>query len=285
MRYIKQILIIRTKQASGPHENIQRVTSFLFRLLCKEKQAAQDAVYTVKKENDKGQAAQEKTSASNRITLDDEKIEATLKKAGSTQIKVGDDVKGMADKLDNLVKSYNNTVKFLNDNAGQGSGVLDQLRRMSRLPTGEKAMNLAGISVNPKDGTFAFDRDAFAEAMETSPTLTKEIVSGSYGVAQGLRQDAQSGLNTSSAKLVDAMDSFRIHCVDGITADEKQMAGNLNRSLMLVTCLTPEIGYERAAQCAKKALHDGSTLKEAVLALGYLDEAAYDILVRPEKMV
>ena len=54
---------------------------------------------------------------------------------------------------------------------------------------------------------------------------------------------------------------------------------------MLVTCLTPEIGYERAAQCAKKALHDGSTLKEAVLALGYLDEAAYDILVRPEKMV
>ncbi len=177
--------------------------------LTKEKQAAQDAVYTVKKENDKGQAAQEKTSASNRITLDDEKIEATLKKAGSTQIKVGDDVKGMADKLDNLVKSYNNTVKFLNDNAGQGSGVLDQLRRMSRLPTGEKAMNLAGISVNPKDGTFAFDRDAFAEAMETSPTLTKEIVSGSYGVAQGLRQDTQSGLNTSSAKLVDAMDSFR----------------------------------------------------------------------------
>lgn len=177
--------------------------------LTKEKQAAQDAVYTVKKENDKGQAAQEKTSASNRITLDDEKIEATLKKAGSTQIKVGDDVKGMADKLDNLVKSYNNTVKFLNDNAGQGSGVLDQLRRMSRLPTGEKAMNLAGISVNPKDGTFAFDRDAFAEAMETSPTLTKEIISGSYGVAQGLRQDAQSGLNTSSAKLVDAMDSFR----------------------------------------------------------------------------
>ena len=89
----------------------------------------------------------------------------------------------------------------------------------------------------------------------------------------------------SARLLTDAMDSFRIHCVDGITADERRMAENLNRSLMLVTCLTPEIGYEKAARCAKKALRDGSTLKEAVLALGYLDEAAYDTLVRPEKMV
>ncbi len=89
----------------------------------------------------------------------------------------------------------------------------------------------------------------------------------------------------SARLLTDAMDSFRIHCTDGITADEEQMARNLNQSLMLVTCLTPEIGYEKAAQCAKKALHDGSTLKEAVLALGYLDGDTYDILVRPEKMV
>lgn len=89
----------------------------------------------------------------------------------------------------------------------------------------------------------------------------------------------------SARLLTDAMDSFRIHCTDGITADEEQMARNLNHSLMLVTCLTPEIGYEKAAQCAKKALHDGSTLKEAVLALGYLDGDTYDILVRPEKMV
>ena len=51
------------------------------------------------------------------------------------------------------------------------------------------------------------------------------------------------------------------------------MAENLNNSLMLVTCLTPRIGYEAAAACAKKALHDGTTLKEAVLALGYLTGA------------
>ena len=89
----------------------------------------------------------------------------------------------------------------------------------------------------------------------------------------------------SARLLTDAMDSFRIHCVDGITADEEQMTGNLNRSLMLVTCLTPHIGYERAAECAKKALHDGTTLKEAVLSLGMLTAEEFDETVRPEKMV
>lgn len=89
----------------------------------------------------------------------------------------------------------------------------------------------------------------------------------------------------STRLLTDAMDSFRVNCVDGITANEERMKYNLNNSLMLVTCLTPQIGYEKAAQCAKKALHDGSSLKEAVLALGYLDETAYDEIVRPENMV
>ena len=54
---------------------------------------------------------------------------------------------------------------------------------------------------------------------------------------------------------------------------------------MLVTCLTPRIGYEAAAKCAKKALHDGTTLKEAVLALGLLTAEEFDETVRPEKMV
>ena len=89
----------------------------------------------------------------------------------------------------------------------------------------------------------------------------------------------------SARLLADAMDSFRIRCVDGIRPNEEKMAENLNRSLMLVTCLTPETGYENAARCAKKALEEGTTLREAVLSLGYLDGAAYDRLVRPEKMV
>jgi fumarate hydratase class II len=89
----------------------------------------------------------------------------------------------------------------------------------------------------------------------------------------------------SARLLTDVMDSFRVHCVEGIIPNVERMTANLNNSLMLVTCLTPKIGYEQAAACAKKALHDGTTLKEAVLALGLLTADEFDETVRPEKMV
>ena len=89
----------------------------------------------------------------------------------------------------------------------------------------------------------------------------------------------------SARLLTDVCDSFRVHCMDGLTADRERMERNLHNSLMLVTCLTPEIGYERAAQAAKKALREGTTLREAVLSLGLMDGAAFDAAVRPEKMV
>ncbi len=89
----------------------------------------------------------------------------------------------------------------------------------------------------------------------------------------------------SARLLADAMDSFRVHCVEGIVPNEERMSENLQNSLMLVTCLTPKIGYEQAAACAKKALHDGTTLREAVLKLGLLSGEEFDETVRPEKMV
>ena len=89
----------------------------------------------------------------------------------------------------------------------------------------------------------------------------------------------------SARLLADVCDSFRVHCVEGITPNVERMEYNLYNSLMLVTCLTPKIGYEAAAKCAKKALHDGTTLKEAVLALGLLTAEEFDETVRPEKMV
>lgn len=113
-------------------------------------------------------------------------------------------MEGIADKLDNLVNTFNDTVKFLDKNADRGTGVLYQMRRMAQLPTGEKAMNLVGISAN-SDGTYTFDRDVFTDAMEKNSSLTKEIVSGNYGFAEGIRRSAQAGVNTSSAKLVDNM--------------------------------------------------------------------------------
>ena len=89
----------------------------------------------------------------------------------------------------------------------------------------------------------------------------------------------------SARLLTDAMDSFRTHCVEGITPNAERMEANLHNSLMLVTCLTPKIGYEQAAKCAKKALADGTTLKEAVVSLGLLTLEEFDETVRPEKMV
>ncbi len=89
----------------------------------------------------------------------------------------------------------------------------------------------------------------------------------------------------SARLLADAMESFRTNCVEGIVPNREKMRENLDRSLMLVTCLTPRIGYEAAAACAKKALRENTTLKEAVLALGLLTEAEFDEAVRPEKMV
>ena len=85
--------------------------------------------------------------------------------------------------------------------------------------------------------------------------------------------------------MTDVCDSFRAHCVEGIRPNIEKMEANLRNSLMLVTCLTPKIGYEAAAGCAKKALAEGTTQKEAVLALGLLTCEEFDETVRPEKMV
>jgi len=85
--------------------------------------------------------------------------------------------------------------------------------------------------------------------------------------------------------LADACDSFRIHAVDGIEANEERIHSNLYNSLMLVTALNPHIGYDKAAEVAKKAYKDNSSLREAIIALGYLSGEDFDRLVQPEKMI
>lgn len=85
--------------------------------------------------------------------------------------------------------------------------------------------------------------------------------------------------------LSDALKSFRIHCVEGIRANEEKMNAYLHNSLMLVTALNPYIGYEKAAETAKKAYKEGISLKEACVSLGYLSEEEFDKYVRPEQMV
>ena len=85
--------------------------------------------------------------------------------------------------------------------------------------------------------------------------------------------------------LSDASSSFREHCVDGIEANEERIHSNLYNSLMLVTALNPHIGYDKAAEVAKKAYTDNSSLREAIVALGYMSGEDFDRLVQPEKMI
>jgi len=85
--------------------------------------------------------------------------------------------------------------------------------------------------------------------------------------------------------LADGMRSFDAHCARGIEPNRERIDELLRRSLMLVTALNPHIGYDKAAAIAKKAHREGTTLKEAALALGYVSEKDFDAWVRPEKMI
>ncbi len=89
-----------------------------------------------------------------------------------------------------------------------------------------------------------------------------------------------------SADLIgDACRSFADHCVSGLEPNAESIRENLNNSLMLVTALNTKIGYDKAANIAKKAYAEGTTLKEAAVALDYLTADQFDEWVRPEEMV
>ncbi len=89
-----------------------------------------------------------------------------------------------------------------------------------------------------------------------------------------------------SIKLIsDGVNSFTKNCITGIKANEERINKLLNESLMLVTALNPHIGYDNAAKIAKKAHYDGSTLKEAGLALGLLTEEQFTNWINPLDMI
>ncbi|MBN9048641.1 MAG: class II fumarate hydratase [Rhizobiales bacterium] len=85
--------------------------------------------------------------------------------------------------------------------------------------------------------------------------------------------------------LADAARSFTDNCVVGIKPNEARIKELMERSLMLVTALSPHIGYEKAAQVAKAAHANGTTLREEAVRLGFVSETEFDRLVRPEKMI
>ncbi|QPG75775.1 fumarase fum1 [Brettanomyces nanus] len=90
----------------------------------------------------------------------------------------------------------------------------------------------------------------------------------------------------SSIRLIgDGCNSFRVHCVDGIKANEDRINYLMQQSLMLVTALSPKIGYDKASKIAKNANKRGLTLKESALELGYLTSEEFDDAVKPEEML
>ena len=88
----------------------------------------------------------------------------------------------------------------------------------------------------------------------------------------------------SATLLRDACTMFRLHAVEGLQANEEQIKKYLDESLMVVTALSPHIGYDKAAEIAKKAHHERSTLKKAALGLGHVTEEEYDRIVVPKDM-
>ena len=134
-------------------------------------------------------------------------------------------------------------------------------------PTQCEAVTMVAVQVMGNDATIGF------AASQGNFELNVFMPVLAYNMLQSIRL------------LADCMVSFNKKCLSGLKANKQQMKNNLDRSLMLVTCLTPEIGYENAAKAAKKAYKENTTLKEAVIALGYLNESEYEEKVRPENMV
>jgi fumarate hydratase class II len=89
----------------------------------------------------------------------------------------------------------------------------------------------------------------------------------------------------SATILADACEKLRKYCIEGIALHREQIDQYLDRSLMLVTALSPVIGYDKASTIAHKANDEGTTLREAALATGYINADDFDKIVNPGKMV
>ena len=85
--------------------------------------------------------------------------------------------------------------------------------------------------------------------------------------------------------MADSSKSFANYCIKGLKADKKRIKNLLDNSLMLVTALSPKIGYDKAAKIAKIAYKNGTTLKEEAIKSGLVTEKEYKKIVDPKKMV
>jgi fumarate hydratase class II len=170
--------------------------------------------------------------------------------------------------------------KIANDIRWLASGPRCGLAEL-RIPENEPGSSIMPGKVNPTQ--------AEALTMLCAQVFGNDVAIG-YGAASGqfelnvYKPLIIHNLLQSVRLLADGCASFEEHCARGIEANQDRIRELLERSLMLVTALTPHIGYDRAAEIAKKAHREGSTLREAALALGYVSAADFDRWVRPERM-
>ncbi|MBX3592304.1 MAG: class II fumarate hydratase [Burkholderiaceae bacterium] len=170
--------------------------------------------------------------------------------------------------------------KIANDVRWLASGPRSGLGEI-RIPENEPGSSIMPGKVNPTQ--------CEAMTMLCAQVLGNDVAIG-VGAASGnfelnvFQPLVAHNLLQSLRLLADGMASFERHCAAGIEPDRARIAALLERSLMLVTALAPHIGYERAAEIAKKAHREGSTLREAALALGHVSGEQFDAWVRPQAM-
>ncbi|QCJ41653.1 class II fumarate hydratase [Bacillus sp. S3] len=134
-------------------------------------------------------------------------------------------------------------------------------------PTQSEALTMAACQVFGNDATIGFA----ASQGNFELNVFKPVII--YNLIQSIRL------------LADGMNSFNHNCVVGLEANVEIIKDHVERSLMLVTALNPQIGYEKAAEIAKLAFKENSTLKEAALKTGYVTEEQFTEWMKPEKMV
>lgn len=150
------------------------------------------------------------------------------------------------------------------------------------LPENEPGSSIMPGKVNPTQ--------CEAMAMLTAQVMANDLAVGLGGSGGHLEMNAYKpliihNLLQSVRLLADGCTCFRIHCVEGATPNLENIRSHLERSLMLVTALTPLIGYDKATGIAHHAAAHGLTLREAALALGHISAADFDRLVDPSKML
>jgi fumarate hydratase, class II len=170
--------------------------------------------------------------------------------------------------------------KIGNDIRLMGSGPRSGLGELS-LPENEPGSSIMPGKVNP---TQIEALTMVAARIHGNQTTIAHAASQGHFELNVMKPVIAQAMLQSIRLLADVAESFRAHCIAGLTANEPRLTELLERSLMLVTALVPEIGYDKAAAIAKSAHKTGQTLREAALAAG-VEAALFDRVVDPGRML